>query len=53
MPTIWEDGPWIHKGPSNGQNQLMEPNTLKIGIPKVIVAQYRKMVWNRLWNPDK
>jgi hypothetical protein len=29
----------------------METNTLKIGIPTMIVAQDRKMVWNRLWNP--
>jgi hypothetical protein len=52
MPTIREGGPWIHKGPCNGQNRLvMEPNTLKIGIPTTIVAKDRKMVWNRLWNP--
>jgi hypothetical protein len=29
----------------------METNTFKIGIPTMIVAQDRKMVWNRLWNP--
>jgi hypothetical protein len=30
----------------------METNTLKIGIPTMIVAQDRKMmIWNRLWNP--
>jgi hypothetical protein len=29
----------------------METNTLKIGIPTMVVAQDRKMVWNRLWNP--
>jgi hypothetical protein len=30
---------------------MMESNTLEIGIPTMIVAQDRKMVWNRLWNP--
>jgi hypothetical protein len=29
----------------------METNTLKLGTPTMIVAQERKMVWNRLWNP--
>jgi hypothetical protein len=29
----------------------MDTNTLKIGIPSLIVAQDRKMVWNKLWNP--
>jgi hypothetical protein len=29
----------------------METNTLKIGIPTMIVAQDTKMVWNRLWKP--
>jgi hypothetical protein len=29
----------------------METNTLKTGTPTMIVAQERKMVWNRLWNP--
>jgi hypothetical protein len=29
----------------------VETNTLNIGIPTMIVAQDRKMVWNRLWNP--
>jgi hypothetical protein len=29
----------------------METNTLKVGIPTMIVAQVSKMVWNRLWNP--
>jgi hypothetical protein len=50
MPTAREGGHWIHKGPWNGQNRLMETNTLKIGNPTTIVAQDRKMVWNRLWN---
>jgi hypothetical protein len=30
---------------------MMETDTLNIGIPTMIVAQDRKMVWNRLWNP--
>jgi hypothetical protein len=30
---------------------MMVTNTLKSGIPTMIVAQDRKMVWNRLWNP--
>jgi hypothetical protein len=30
---------------------MMETNTLKIGIPTMIVAQDRKMIWNRLWDP--
>jgi uncharacterized protein YodC (DUF2158 family) len=51
MPTTRERGPWNHKGPWNGQTPLMETNTLKIGIPTMIVAQERKLVWNRLWNP--
>jgi hypothetical protein len=51
MPTTLESGQWNHKGPWNGQTRLMETNTLKIGIPKMIVARDRKMVWNRLWNP--
>jgi hypothetical protein len=29
----------------------MEKSKLKIGIPTMNVAQERKMVWNRLWNP--
>jgi hypothetical protein len=29
----------------------METYTLKIGIPTMIVAKDRKMVWNRLCNP--
>jgi hypothetical protein len=29
----------------------METNTFQIGIPTMIVAQDRKMVWYRLWNP--
>jgi hypothetical protein len=29
----------------------METNTFKIGNPTMLVAQDRKMVWNRLWNP--
>jgi hypothetical protein len=29
----------------------MGTNTIKIGIPTMLLAQYRKMVWNRLWNP--
>jgi hypothetical protein len=51
MPTIRECCQWNHKGPGNGQTPRMETNTLKIGIPTMIVAQDRKMVWNRLWNP--
>jgi hypothetical protein len=51
MPTIRESCPWKHKGPWNGQTHLMATNTLKIGIATMIVAQDRKMVWNRLWNP--
>jgi hypothetical protein len=51
MAIIRERGLWNHKGPGNGQTPLMETNTLKIGIPTMIVAQDRKMVWNRLWNP--
>jgi hypothetical protein len=51
MPTIREPGHWIHKGPWNGQTPMMETNTLKMGIPTTIVAQDRKMAWNRLWNP--
>jgi hypothetical protein len=30
---------------------MMETNTLKSGIPTMIVAKDRKMVWNRLWSP--
>jgi uncharacterized protein YodC (DUF2158 family) len=51
MPTIREGGPWNHKGPWNGQTPMMETNTLKSGIPTMIVTQDRKMIWNRLWNP--
>jgi hypothetical protein len=51
MPTLRERGPWNHKGPWNGQTPLMETNTLKIDIPTMIVAQDKKFVWNRLWNP--
>jgi hypothetical protein len=29
----------------------METNTFKIGNPTMIVAQDRKLVWNKLWNP--
>jgi hypothetical protein len=29
----------------------METNTLRIGIPTMIVAQVSKKDWNRLWNP--
>jgi hypothetical protein len=29
----------------------LNTNTLKIGIPTVIVAEVSKMVWNRFWNP--
>jgi hypothetical protein len=51
MPTIGERGPWNQKGPWNGKTPLTETNTLNIGIPTMIVAQDRKLVWNRLWNP--
>jgi hypothetical protein len=51
MPTTREPGQWNHKGPWSSQTGLMETNTLKIGIPKMIVAQDRKMVWSSLWNP--
>jgi hypothetical protein len=52
MATIRERGPWNHKGPGNGQISLvLETNTLKICIPTMIVAQKRKMDWNKLWNP--
>jgi hypothetical protein len=50
MATIRERGPWNHKGPRNGQTPLMETNTLRIGIPTMIVAQKRKMDGNGLWN---
>jgi hypothetical protein len=51
MPTIREPGRSNHKGPWNVQNLMVETNTLKIGIPTMIVAKDRKMVWNRLRNP--
>jgi hypothetical protein len=50
MPTTRERGPWNHKGPGNVETLLMETIILTIGIPTMIVAQDRKMVWNRLWN---
>jgi hypothetical protein len=45
-------GTWSmnHKGPGNGQTPLMETNTLRIGIPTMIVAQKRKMDGTGLWN---
>jgi hypothetical protein len=51
MPTIQEPGRSNHKGPWNVQNLMVETNTLKIGISKMVVAKERKMVWIRLWNP--
>jgi hypothetical protein len=51
MPTAREPGRWYHKGPWNGRTPIMETNTLKIGIPTMIVAHDSTMVWNRLWNP--
>jgi hypothetical protein len=41
----------ITKGPWNGKTQTVETNILKFGIPTMSVAQDRKMVWKRLWNP--